>query len=70
MTEYCGERLNINNKPINLKSQLLNIINDRINYGIHNDIKIDQEILILDGKVKKYNDWGWGSQNKFQSSNV
>ena len=70
MTEYCGERLNRKNKPLNLKSQLLKIYNELNILNIqHNDIKVDQEILILNVEVSIC-DWGWGSINKNHSCNI
>lgn len=59
---YCGEMININNKPTNLREQLENILYDMRCFKIqHNDIK-ESEILIQNNKVYIC-DYGWCSIN-------
>ena len=70
MSEFSGERLNKENKPKNLKEQIKSILNDLENLNIqHNDIKYDEEILVLNNKVSIC-DWGWGSINNNHSCNI
>ena len=70
MMPFCGEILNKNNKPKNMKDQIKSILNDLEKLNIqHNDIKCRQEILVLDNKVYIC-DWGWGSINNKHSCNI
>ncbi len=70
MSEFCGERLNKENKPKNLKDQLVSMLNDLEKLNIqHNDIKYNEEILVLNNKISIC-DWGWGSINNNHSCNI
>ena len=70
MSEFCGERLNKENKPKNLDEQIKSILNDLEKLNIqHNDIKYNEEILVLNNKVSIC-DWGWGSINNNHSCNI
>ena len=58
---YVGEPLNINNCPIDVKKQCINILDKLVeNNCSHNDIK-PEDILVLNGKLHLV-DYGWATE--------
>lgn len=63
MMEYCGDIIKKENLPKDYELQIQNILDDMKKLKVkHNDIKINQEILVKKGKIFIC-DWGWASIN-------
>lgn len=58
---YCGTPMTNVNRPDDYKEQALKIYNDMQSIGMcHRDIKLNKEVLILNGKVHIV-DFGWAT---------
>jgi predicted Ser/Thr protein kinase len=70
MMTYCGTPLNDSNKPADYNKQLLNIYESLQKSNIqHNDIKKQQELLVLREKIYLC-DYGWASINRDHSCGI